>query len=154
MPVRSMLLDVDASSPTDIWAAGYVGYQSGQEGKDHARVVHFDGTRWTTSLSLDADHDTFLSGVADLSPTDVWAVGGRWNPGVAERPMPMYWDGNRWERVDAPVVGELSNSFNAISALAPDLLIAAGTYEVPRGADTYDRSLSEEWDGTAWTVMP
>lgn len=154
LPTFSVLLDVDASSPTDVWAAGYVGYRSGQLGKDHARVVHFNGTGWTTSLALDGDRNTYLSGVVALSPSDVWAAGARWDPKPASQAESWHWDGDHWTRVGAPAVGHLSNSFEAISGLSSGDLVAVGTYDVPHGSDYYTRPLAEQWDGTAWTVMP
>src|SRR5690242_5856125 len=53
-----------ASSPNDIWAVG----QS---------TIHFDGTKWTAfpAAKIAGNNTGFLGGVADISPTQAWAVG-------------------------------------------------------------------------------
>jgi hypothetical protein len=58
------LFAVSASSPSDIWAVG----QS---------TIHYDGTTWTAFPApfINGDNTSFLQGVADISPTEAWAVG-------------------------------------------------------------------------------
>src|SRR5215471_20956575 len=58
------LLAASASASNDIWAVG----QS---------TMHFDGTKWTAfpAPMIHGDNTSFLGGVADISPTEAWAVG-------------------------------------------------------------------------------
>ena len=94
----NMLKDVDATSPTDVWAVGwYVDQQ-------HYRplVEHWDGTRWKLVSTPDVGTgDGFLSGVAAVGPRDVWAVGwtGR---GDSLQPLVEHWDGRTWSVVPGP----------------------------------------------------
>jgi hypothetical protein len=53
-------------SANDVWAAG------GMTGGD---VTHWNGSAWTVQTKL--VHDDALTAVAEVSPTDVWAVGVR-----------------------------------------------------------------------------
>ena len=61
------LAGVSALSADDVWAAG------GATGGD---VTHWNGTAWTIQTKL--DHDAALTAVAEVSPTNVWAVGVRY----------------------------------------------------------------------------
>jgi hypothetical protein len=60
------LTGVSGLSANDIWAAG------GMTGGD---VTHWDGSAWTVHTKL--AHDDALTAVAEVSPTNVWAVGVR-----------------------------------------------------------------------------
>ncbi len=61
------LSGVSALSADDVWTAG------GETGGD---VTHWNGTAWTIQTKL--DHDDALDAVAEVSPTNVWAVGVRY----------------------------------------------------------------------------
>jgi hypothetical protein len=61
------LTGVSGLATNDAWAAG------GPDGP--GRVMHWNGNAWTVSTKL-ARSDG-LNAVAEVSPTDVWAVGGR-----------------------------------------------------------------------------
>jgi hypothetical protein len=58
---------VSALAANDAWAVGG-GYASRGE------VMHWNGHLWTVATKLATSHQ--LSAVAEVSPTDVWAVGG------------------------------------------------------------------------------
>ena len=60
------LAGVSASTADDVWAAG---------GETGGSVTHWNGSAWTIQTKL--DHDDALGAVAEVSPTDVWAVGVR-----------------------------------------------------------------------------
>jgi hypothetical protein len=61
---RNPLAGVSGLSAEDVWAAG--GATSGD-------VVHWDGSAWTVQTKL--VHDDALTAIAEVSPTNVWAVG-------------------------------------------------------------------------------
>lgn len=88
------LYAVSASSPSDIWAVG----QS---------AIHFDGTKWTAFPvpMIEGDNTSSLGGVADISPTEAWAVGGvnlgEGNPGQVIE----HWDGAAWSVFPGPTFG-------------------------------------------------
>ena len=58
---------VSALTANDVWAAG---------GEVAGQVMHWNGSAWTIETKL--DHDAALTAVAEVSPTDVWAVGVRY----------------------------------------------------------------------------
>jgi hypothetical protein len=61
---QNLLVSVSGSSASDIWAVG----QS---------VIHYDGSKWTafSAPHIDGGGINELTGVADISPDNVWAVG-------------------------------------------------------------------------------
>jgi hypothetical protein len=62
---QNLLVSVSgSSSASDIWAVG----QS---------VIHYDGSKWTafSAPHIDGGGINELTGVADISPDNVWAVG-------------------------------------------------------------------------------
>ena len=76
------LWDVWGSSATDVWAVG-----------SNGRIVHYDGSRWTSSL----DSVSYLfRGVWGSGPTDVWAVGFRSFTNTT--PVIFHYDGTGWAR--------------------------------------------------------
>jgi hypothetical protein len=62
------LAGVSALGADDAWAAG------GPDGS--GEVMHWNGSAWTLATKVDKKHG--LAAVAEISPTDVWAVGGRY----------------------------------------------------------------------------
>jgi hypothetical protein len=133
------LFAVSASSPRDIWAVGQT-------------VIHFDGATWTefSAPHIKGRFANQLDGVADISPTDAWAVGSFagttiLGPGPEQELVIEHWDGTQWSVFPSPpfdnpnVVAELS----AITAISGTDIWAVG------GAE--GGNLFEHWDGTAWT---
>jgi hypothetical protein len=66
-PAGAPLAGVSALAANDAWAAG--GPYAGP-----GRVMHWNGHVWTVATKLATRHG--LAAVAEVSPTDVWAVGG------------------------------------------------------------------------------
>src|SRR5947207_15147802 len=71
----NMLNGVSASSATDAWAVGSLCCSIRNSGTG-ALLEHWDGRQWTAVLGPDARfQDETLNAVADVSPSDAWAVG-------------------------------------------------------------------------------
>lgn len=64
--IGAPLTGVAARSANDAWAVG------GRSGGGYVR--HWNGSAWAVATKLDSSHQ--LLAVAEVSPTDVWAVGG------------------------------------------------------------------------------
>src|SRR5215472_11849008 len=133
------LLAAAASAPNDIWAVG----QS---------TIHFDGTKWTAfpAPTIHGDNTSFLGGVADISPTEAWAVGtvniGEANPGqVIEQ-----WNGQQWNVFPGPSFEKGDEpSLKAMATIASDDIWAVGSLLADEGQLL--EFLFEHWDGTSWT---
>jgi hypothetical protein len=142
----SGLGEVSADSPIDAWAVG--DYESRDLGPQPL-VEHWNGTRWTV---VPLPHrrkpfvPVFVSGVAALSPTNVWIVGTN-----KTRPLILHWDGSQWSSSSGVRLGGrlVTGSMNAVTANSPDDVWASGSY----GRAGHTRQLLEHWDGTSWRLV-
>jgi len=133
------LYAVSASSPSDIWAVGEA-------------AIHFDGAKWTAfPVPMINGSTSSLGGVADISPTEAWAVGsvnlGLANPGqVIER-----WDGTQWNVFPGPsfAAGDQPD-LKAMTAISANDIWAVGSLLSNGGVNL--NFLFEHWDGTSWTA--
>jgi hypothetical protein len=136
---------VSATSSTDAWS---VGYRLVGPYLEQTFVVHWDGVRWRIVPSPNVGSGSnSLSGVAAISPTDVWAVGQGDSPDINNgRVLIQHWDGTSWSVVRSPNTGTRLSQLTAISALSSTDIWAVGM----RGHST----LVEHWDGVAWSIVP
>lgn len=128
----STLASVSASGPGEAWA---VGTFSDKNALDHPLVEHWNGSKWTlTDVPQPAGQQAVFSGVDDLAPDNVWAVGESFSGGVGENlnglTLIEHWNGTDWSIVPsvnpAVGVGGDSNVLSSISGTGPDDLWAAG----------------------------
>ena len=92
------LAGVSASSPTDAWAIG----RTQVNRSDFAPLaLHWNGTAWSVSASAaTALGGQIGAGVADISPTDAYAIGG--GLGSAHTGLVAQWNGSTWTRLTVP----------------------------------------------------
>jgi hypothetical protein len=84
---------IDATSRTDVWAAG-------------DSLYHWDGARWRTVPAPHPGTEPTYYGVAALSPSNAWAVGGYLDDNAEiERTLIAHWNGRSWHRVPSPSLG-------------------------------------------------
>ena len=92
---------VSASSATDAWAVGHT--QVNKSGFAPL-ALHWNGTAWSVSPSaataLSASDSASRTGVADISPTDAYAIGGGLAPPSDSLAQ---WNGTTWSRVTVPL---------------------------------------------------
>lgn len=144
---RTQLESVSASSATDAWA---VGFRTAPGANTAALTRHWDGEHWQVVDSVHPSEYSFLWGVADISPTDVWAVGEM--IGSAEvLPFAEHWDGSQWTQIDIihrPGMGKLT----AVSASGPDDVWMVGSRD---DQNPFQRSTPfiAHWDGHRISVV-
>ncbi len=115
----SALSAVAAIAQDDAWAVG--------SADSRTVAIHWDGESWTTVPTPSPGVSAGLGGVADLGPSDVWAVGNRRRHlGDPTRTLIERWDGVSWQVVPSPNVGTDNNGLVAISAV-PGRLLAVGS---------------------------
>lgn len=147
------LAAVSASSATDAWAVGraqpsrYTFYPLG---------LHWNGSAWSVAPSF----ATALAGqvgvgVADLGPTDAYAIGG--HLGSAHTGRVAQWNGTTWTNVTVPLPDNdnLASDLDAISADGPNDVWIVGTYLVEITSSDYaEETYSLHWNGSAWAIVP
>jgi hypothetical protein len=156
--VNSGLQAISASSPSDIWAVG-------------SSIIHFDGAKWTAFpvagntnqvcvSGVCTSGSSVLSGVADISPTDAWAIGEQTTETVTENPLSFNtssqlvidrWDGTQWSVVPGPAfaAGD-APSLTTMAAVSANDIWAIGNLLTDDG--NFLNFLFEHWDGTSWTA--
>jgi hypothetical protein len=138
-PANNYLNAISSSSSSDMWAVG-------------ASTIHFDGQTWTAFVTPDVSGGgtSALTGVADLSPDNVWAVGYIDQYTVGQNPSAIieHFDGTNWQIFSSPQFPSSDQVFlRSIAALSSTDIWAGGSdFE-----DPYEFPLLEHFDGTAWT---
>jgi hypothetical protein len=127
------LLAVTALSPTNVWAAGntYVRVPNSVPPGTHpvpvAMVEQWDGTSWSSlpnSSSENKNLGSVLSGIAAVSPNEVWAVG---TDNSATATLVEQWDGTSLKIVNSPNPGNGLNELMGVTALSDGTVAAVGT---------------------------
>jgi hypothetical protein len=146
----NQLNSVAVVSSTDVWAVGF--YNSQPRGPFQALVEHWDGTQW---IVVPGPHPgntyDFLSSVAVVSSTDVWAVGLYNNESGVEQTLVEHWDGTSWSVVPSPNPGTIGNYLNSVGVVSSTDVWAVGVY---LDDPLIEQTLVEHWDGTSWSVVP
>jgi hypothetical protein len=135
---------VSAGSATDAWAVGFTMIRRFDYG---TLIEHWNGSAWSAN-SVDAITGSAarLTGVADLSPTNAWAVGQGNAGGLAE-----HWNGTAWSVVKLPDPNFTPSSGNAISAVSPTNIWLVGSTLNAATDTTVAETL--HFNGTTWTVV-
>jgi hypothetical protein len=147
------LTAVSASSATDAWA---VGRSEPQRYTWYPMAMHWNGTAWSVSTSfISALSGQLGVGVADISPTDAYAVGG--GLGSAHTGLVAQWNGTTWTRVTVPLPknNNLGSDLGAISADGPNDVWIVGTYLFEVNPSDYaNETYSLHWNGSSWKIVP
>ena len=144
------LASVSASGPADAWA---VGRDSNARSSFQPLGLHWNGTAWSVSPTLASALAGQLGvGVADISPTDAYAIGG--HLGSAHTGLVAHWDGTSWSRVTVPLPqnDNLASDLDAISADGPNDVWIVGTFESL--TSPAEQVYSLHFNGTAWSIVP
>ena len=147
-PVRSMqatssllypaLFGVAATSAKDAWAVGQ--YQSAA-GPLRTLIMHWNGTSWTRMPSPNpAPGGDVLNGVAAVSASGAWAVGGR-----NGRTLILRWNGTVRRQMPSP---DLAGALAAVAATS-----ATDAWAVGLDGTGSSQGIIEHWNGKAWTAM-
>src|SRR6185437_11351083 len=126
---------IDAASSSDVWAVG------------SNSIEHWDGSSWTTSLTLPGAQ---FSAVHAISANDAWVVGYQTLAGGLLQTLTLHWDGASWTTIPSPDVGNRDNQLTSVTGMLTGNLWAVGYYNDP--ANGFQEPLAEHWDGQNWTV--
>jgi hypothetical protein len=139
------LYAVTVVSAKDIWAVGYyVTFRQDGAAINQTLTEHWDGTTWQVVSSPNVENiSNTLNGVTVVSSSNVWAVGGLYDPGTGQgSTLIAHWNGSQWKIVTSPNPG----SYNILWAVAADTTgraVAVGVYTVNFGPG---RTLAEIHD--------
>jgi hypothetical protein len=132
-PPGAELSAVAATSPTDVWAVGTVGFEPNPT---KTLILHWTGKKWVETPRIPGS----LSAVAATSPTNAWAVGGT-HDGAA---LILHWNGQEWRQMPSP-----AGNLNGVAATSPTNAWAVGA----TSGGSQD-TLILHWNGEAWQQTP
>jgi hypothetical protein len=141
---ENLLSAVADLSPTNAWAVGESIDSNSLPQVQKPLIDHWNGTRWSTvPAATDSVSGDYLSGVAAVSATDIWAVGSHFDPSIGgSAGLIEHWNGSSWSIVPSPANAEALSSVAVISS--SDVWAAGGAGIQP---------VFEHWDGKTWTAF-
>ncbi len=144
--VTGTLSGVAAVSSTDVWAGG--GFLLSSRGNT-AQFLHWNGRKWSVAKSPAVAGATIF-GMAAVSSSNVWAVGSVISGGVAQAFI-EHWNGRKWAVVPSPAASTRNNHLGGVTAVNANDVWAVGDLQNASGVF---QTLTEHWDGTAWSIVP
>ena len=151
---------VTCVSASDCWAVGY--YEAGLGNPWHTLTEHWDGASWRIVSSPNTDHAqrNYLDGVVCLSTSDCWAVGAYGDPYQGPSPeqtLIEHWNGTGWTIISSPNTGATQNNalYGVTCLTTSDCWVVGYHYDYDRINNQVGalQTLTEHWDGTAWTIV-
>src|SRR5262249_44197537 len=147
-PNVNCLLGVSELPSGKAWA---VGYDVNAEYQQQTLIQHYDGASWSVLPSPSPGaRQNILYGVAAISDSDVWAVGGDQDANGVWHTLTETWNGASWSIVPAVDAGTAGNQFYAVTAVSSTSVYATGQQA---GAGFPSQALTEHWNGSAWSVL-
>ena len=141
---------VTCVSSSDCWAAGYT-----LNGLTYQTLIeHYDGSTWSIAVSPNSiNQENLLYGVTCSDAMECWAVGYSYTQDKQPyQTLIERYEGTSWSIVTSPNASTLEGDFlQAATCSGPNDCWAVGYYV--NDANTNVFSLTEHYDGTAWTLV-
>ena len=106
---------------------------------------------WSASFSPPPRSGYEVAGFAARSAVDVWAVGLRPGGRCQFQTLTQHWDGSAWTVVPSPGNKGVNSVLDGVTVAGTKQAWAVGTAGCP--ADQ-SRTLTEHWNGSAWSIVP
>jgi hypothetical protein len=148
---ETLLNDITAISPNDIWAVG----MSGTGGDYRTFTLHWNGTDWSIVPSPNSNEEPhYLYGVDGAGWNDVWAVGlifAAYGISPYDRTLTLHWSGSNWAIIPSPNVEGQHNQLQDIDILSPGNGWAVGS---SGDNSTGFSPLILRLNGSVWSIVP
>jgi hypothetical protein len=148
-PNQNTLLAVSELPSGHAWAAGfYINAEYAQQ----TLIQHYDGKSWSIVPSPSPGaRQNILYGIAAISDTDVWAVGGYQDASSVWHTLAEHYDGSAWSVSKTTLdAGAAGNQFYAVTAVSTNSVYATGNQS---GSGFPTQVLTEHYDGHTWSVL-
>ena len=146
--VDNTLFGVTAVATNDVWAVGT--QQPTSLTDPHTLILHWNGAAWSIVPSPNDGGNNVgnhLLAAAAVSANDVWAVGFSEFGTLSE-----HWNGSAWSVVPTPEIANTEPLFlPSVVALSSNNVWSVG--ESFQSRRSLSRTLTEQWNGTQWTVV-
>lgn len=140
---------VAAISSTNVWAGG--SFLLSSRG-NMAQFEHWNGRRWSVAKSP-AVPGASISAMAAVSSTNVWAVGRSLTSTSVAQTLIEHWNGRNWSVVPSPDASTQNNLLLGVTAISATDVWAVGDFQTTSSAGTVFQTLTEHWNGTAWSIV-
>jgi alpha-tubulin suppressor-like RCC1 family protein len=118
--------------------------------------VHWNGTTWAQvtmpQLNTGSDSENWVTGISAAGGSDVWASGYEqtFNPEIAV-PYVLHNSGSGWILTTVPTLGGEGSPLHGVAVLsANDVWVVGQTQQL----DGSILTLTEQFDGTSWSIRP
>jgi hypothetical protein len=130
-----------------------VGADDGSSGLSGSFAERWDGSAWTVAPVPDpgpgADAVSGLAGVSCTAADACAAVGSYGEPTVTQVER---WDGSGWSLQPTPnPSGAIASNLEAVACTGAGACTAVGLAQY---SGFHENTLTEAWDGSAWTIVP
>jgi hypothetical protein len=148
---QATLGGVDDLGPDNTWAVGLSTGSAGQL----TLIEHWNGKTWSIvpspspSTGVPGDSNT-LDAIGGTGADNLWAAG--WDTNEDTDTLALLfeeWNGTTWTAAPSPTPGGSFQIANAITAISPDDVWAAGE-DLTDGSAT----LAAHWNGKKWSIVP
>ena len=143
------LFGVTCTSASDCWAVGNYEGDSGAQ----TLIERWNGIAWSiaTSPNTSPAQSNRLSSVTCPSPSNCWAV-GNYESDSGALTLIERWNGATWSIVSSPnTAAPANNVLSGVTCASATDCWAVGYYNDDAGGA--DQTLTERWDGIAWTIV-
>lgn len=131
-------------SANNVWAVG--NHTDARGDLNSTLIEHWNGSRWRIVASPNVgSNGSFLSGIAAVSPNDIWAVGQYYNSSFAKQTLTEHWDGSSWSIVSSPSNANGSTLSGVTAISSSDVWAVGSTYP--------GTTLTEHWNGSQWSAV-
>ena len=143
---------ITAVSPGNVWAVG-----TDETRESQTLSAHWNGTAWsivpTPNITHAGNAQNMLTGVSSDGAGNVWASGLADNVNGQNLRVPyvLHWTGAQWVMTKVPNLGTEGSRLNGIQVLSPADAWAVGQTQESNGAIL---TLTERYNGSAWTIVP
>lgn len=151
---NNQLLGVSASSSSDVWAVG--NFYNTNSGTYQTLTEHWNGSSWNVIYSplAPSSSDNYLSAVRAIASNNVWAVGYAYAiSGKPAHTLIEHWTGSSWSVVASPNKGTDNNLLSSVSSISASDIWTVGFYVTTSGGVSVAKTLTEHWNGRAWSVV-
>jgi hypothetical protein len=146
--VGAALSGVAARSASDVWAAGHYIDPAGLQ---HTLAERWNGHDWRiiASPSPYVGGDYF-TGVAVMSPRDVWAVGNGTDSAGRTRTLIEHWNGTTWKTISSPNPSQDDSELYSVAGTSAKDVWTVGAEQDVNGREP----IVEHWNGKKWRFVP
>jgi hypothetical protein len=115
-----------ALASNNVWAVGAASPRT--PGGEVTVIEHWDGTSWTLVTSPNVAPSVtsnFLTGIAAISATNMWAV-GYYSDSTGTHTLTEHWDGTSWSIIPSPDGTGSASVLNGVAATSTGTVVAVG----------------------------